>query len=146
LCPSILEDAGLLAAIQWLVTNSKTNHKIKMILDVGDIDQLLSQDTQIIIYRILQEALTNIGKHAQAKNASVTIKEHDDWVSFSVEDDGIGFDVLRVATVNPHKRGLGLAIMEERARMLGGSLEIWSEKGKGTRITFRVRLEKGGSV
>ncbi|HVP80469.1 MAG TPA: PAS domain S-box protein [Thermodesulfobacteriota bacterium] len=146
LSPSILEDAGLLAAIQWLVTNSKTDHQIKMILDVGSIDEWFPRDAQITIYRILQEALTNIRKHARAKDASVVIKEHEGKVSFSVEDDGIGFDALRAATVNPDERGLGLAIMEERARMLGGSLEIWSEKGKGTRITFRVPLEKGGSV
>ena len=146
LSPSVLEDAGLLAAIHWLITNSKTDHKIKMILNVGDIDQLFSRDAQIIIYRILQEALTNIVRHAQAKNASLTIEGHEDEVSFSVEDDGIGFDALRVTTVNLNKGGLGLAIIEERARMLGGSLEIWSEKGKGTRITFRVPLKKGGRV
>jgi len=146
LSPSILEDAGLLAAIHWLITNSKTNHQIKMILDVGDIDQWFSQDAQIMIYRILQEALTNIGRYAQAKNASVIIKKHDGEVSFSVEDDGIGFDVFQTDTVNPDERGLGLKIMVERALMLGGSLEIWSEKGKGTRVTFRVPLKKEGSV
>jgi signal transduction histidine kinase len=117
-----------------------------MILDVGDIDQLFSQNAQIMIYRILQEALTNIGRHAQAKDASVMIKNHEDGVSFSVEDNGIGFDALRAAAVNPDERGLGLAIMEERARMLGGSLEIWSEKGKGTRLTLYVPIKKGGSV
>jgi PAS domain S-box-containing protein len=146
LTPSILQDAGLLPAIHWLITNSKTNYKIKMVLDVGDIDQLFSQSAQIMIYRILQEALTNIGRHAQAKNASVMIKGYEDGISFSVEDDGVGFDPLRAATVNPNERGLGLAIMEERARMLGGSLQIWSEKGKGTRITFSVSFAKGGSA
>jgi two-component system sensor histidine kinase UhpB len=77
---------------------------------------------------------------------SIVIEKHDDRVSFSVEDDGIGFDVLRVATVNPGERGLGLAIMDERARMLGGSFEIRSEKGKGTRISFHIPPEKGGSA
>ncbi len=146
LTPSILEDAGLSAAIHWLITNSKKNYKINMALDVVDIDHLFSRDAQIIIYRILQEALTNIGKHGQAKNVSLVIKKHDDGVSFSVEDDGIGFDVGKVAMVNPDERGLGLAIMDERARMLGGSLELWSEKGKGTRISFHIPLEKGGNV
>jgi signal transduction histidine kinase len=146
LAPSILEDVGLLAAIRWLIANYNTNYKIKMILGVGDVDQRFSPDAQIMIYRILQEAFTNIGRHARAKNASVVIKEHEDNVSFCVEDDGIGFDVRRAATVNPDEKGLGLAIMEERARMLGGSLEIWSEKGKGTRISFHVPLKKEGST
>jgi PAS domain S-box-containing protein len=146
LTPSILEDAGLSAAIRSLISNSNKNCNINMTLDIKDIDRLFSQDAQITIYRLLQEAFTNIGKHAKAKNVSVVIKNHDDRVSFSVEDDGIGFDVTRIATVDPDKRGLGLSIMDERARMLGGSLEIWSEKGKGTRISFHIPLEKGGSV
>ena len=147
LSPSILEDAGLSAAIRWLIANSNHNHHhTNVTLDDVDIDHLFSERAQIIIYRILQEALTNIGRHAQAKNVSVIIRRHGDGASFSIEDDGIGFDVFRAATANPDERGLGLAIMEERARMLGGSLEIWSERGKGTRITFHVPLEKGRSV
>ncbi len=146
LTPSVLEDVGLSAAIRWLVSNSNKNYHINATLDVVDIDHLFPQNAQIIIYRILQEALTNIGKHAQAKKVSMVIEKHDDGVSFSVEDDGIGFDVLRAATINPDERGLGLAIMDERARMLGGSLEIWSDKGKGTRISFHIPLEKGKSV
>jgi PAS domain S-box-containing protein len=146
LTPSILQDAGLSPAIRWLITNFIKNYEINMTLDVVDIDHLFSQDAQIIIYRVLQETLTNIGKHAHAKNVSMVIKKYDDGVSFSVEDDGIGFDVLRATTVNPDERGLGLAIMDERARMLGGSFELWSEKGKGTRINFRIPLERGGSA
>jgi signal transduction histidine kinase len=145
LTPSILEDAGLSAAIRWLISNSNKNYPIHMTLDVTGIDHLFSQDAQINIYRILQEALTNIGKHGQAKNVSIVIKKHDDGVSFSVEDDGIGFDVGKALTVNPDERGLGLAIMDERAQMLGGSLEIWSEEGKGTRVNFHIPREKRGS-
>ena len=144
--PSILEDVGLSAAIRWLVSNFNKNNNINITLDITDIDHFFSQEAQIIVYRVLQEALTNIGKHAKAKNVSVVIKNHDGRVSFSVEDDGIGFDVLRAAMVNPDERGLGLTIMDERARMLEGYLEIWSEKGKGTRISFHIPLEKGGSV
>ncbi len=146
LTPSILEDAGLLAAIRWLIGNSNKNYHVDMTMDVMDIDDLFSRDAQIIVYRIFQEALTHIGRHAQAKNVCLMIRKHNGGVSFSVEDDGIGFDVLRAAKVNPDERGLGLATMEERARMLGGSLEIWSEKGKGTRISFHVPLKKRGSV
>jgi signal transduction histidine kinase len=149
LTPSILEDVGLSAAIRWLITNSNKNYNIHTtldVLDIDDIDRLFPQDAEIIIYRILQEALTNIGKHGQARNVSVVIKKHDDRVSFSVEDDGIGFDVPRSATVNPDDKGLGLTIMDERARMLKGSLEVWSEEGKGTRISFHIPLERGGNA
>ena len=145
LTPAILEDAGLLVALRWLIGNSNKNHHIDMTMDVMDLDDLLSQDAQIIIYRIFQEALTNIGRHAQAKNVSLMIQKHNGGVSFSVEDDGIGFDVLRTATANPSEKGLGLTVMAERAQMLGGSLELWSEEGKGTRISFWIPLKGGGS-
>ena len=147
LAPSILEDAGLSAAIHWLIANSNHNYQSTNItLEDIDIDHLFSENAQTIIYRVLQEALTNIGRHAHAKNVSVRIKRQGDEASFSIEDDGIGFDAIRAATANSDERGSGLAIMEERAWMLGGSLEIWSEEGKGTRITLRVPLKKGGSA
>jgi len=145
LTPSILEDAGLSVAIRWLISNLNKTYNVDLTMDVMDIDNFFSQDAQITIYRILQEALTNIGKHARAKNVSVMIKKHDDKVSFSVEDDGIGFNMPRVATGNPSEKGLGLTIMAERAQMLGGSLELWSEEGKGTRISFWIPLKGGRS-
>jgi signal transduction histidine kinase len=76
LSPSILEDLGLSAALHWLINNLMKNYLIEISLDVEDINHLFSQDAQIIIYRIFQEALTNIGKHAQATKVSVVMKEH----------------------------------------------------------------------
>jgi signal transduction histidine kinase len=138
LSPSILEDLGLTAALRWLIDSLIKNDSIQVSLDITDINDLFSQDRQIIIYRILQEALTNIGKHAQAKNVSVATQKYDGRVSFCIHDDGKGFDLARAAMKTPPERGLGLAIMDERARMLGGSLEIWSQEGKGTRITLHI--------
>jgi PAS domain S-box-containing protein len=146
LTPSILEDVGLSAAIRWLIGNFNKNDSINITLDIMDIDHLFSENAQIIIYRVIQEAFTNIGKHAHAKNVSVVIRKQGDGVSFSVEDDGIGFDVSKIATVNPAERGLGLAIMDERVWILGGSLEMWSQEGKGTRISFHIPLKKEGNL
>jgi len=145
LTPSILEDVGLSAAIRWLIGNFNKNDDINITLDIMNIDHLFSENAQIIIYRVIQEALTNIGKHAQAKNVSVVIKKHGDRISFSVEDDGIGFDVSKIVSVNPAERGLGLAIMDERVRMLEGSLEMRSQEGKGTRISFHIPVKKEGN-
>jgi signal transduction histidine kinase len=143
LSPSILEDLGLRAALGWLINNIIKNNNAKVTFEMEDIDHLLSQNAQIIIYRILQEALTNVAKHAEAKNISVVIKKAKDRVSFRVEDDGKGFDVVKVARREPMEKGLGLATMEERARMLGGALDLWSQEGKGTRLTFDIPMEKG---
>ncbi len=142
LSPSILEDLGLTASIRWLASHFEKNYGTKVILDVVGMDRLFHQDTQILIYRILQETLTNVGKHSQAKNVLVTLTAHDGQASFVVEDDGRGFDVRQALSKNATERGLGLTTMDERTRMLGGYLDIWSEVGKGTRISISVPLKK----
>ena len=141
LSPPILEDLGLTAAFRWLIDNFLKNDLIQVSVDIQDIDDLFSQDRQIMIYRILQEALTNIGKHAHARNVSLAVQKYDGRVSFCIHDDGRGFDLAQAAMKKLSEKGLGLAIMDERAKMLGGSLEIWSEVGKGTRITLHIPTE-----
>ena len=103
---------------------------------------LLPHDDQIMIYRIFQEALTNIGKHAQAGNVVVEVNNGQDGISFRVADDGRGFDVESLSAKKASEKGLGLATMKERARMLGGSLHLSSEPGKGTRIVLNVPLRR----
>jgi signal transduction histidine kinase len=93
---------------------------------------------------MIQEALNNIGKHSGAKHITVSSENHNGEISFWVEDDGKGFDVFKVASRNPSEKGLGLATMNERARMLGGSFLLWSEEGRGTRIRFSLPINKGG--
>lgn len=146
LSPSILEDLGLSAALRRLIDNFVKNYNTKVASDIADVDHLFPRDAQIMIYRIFQEALTNIGKHAQARSVSVKIKKDEDRMSFLIEDDGKGFDVKHAAMKEGSERGLGLATMDERARMLGGFLDLWSEEGKGTRITLSIPIKKGESL
>lgn len=145
LSPSILEDLGLSAAIRWLVDASTKHCNIKISLDMIEMDNLFSREGQITVYRIVQECLTNIAKHAQATHVSIVIKKNDGQILFSVEDDGKGFDVKEVLGKDPGKKGLGLAAMYERTRILGGSLDIWGQKGRGARITFTVPVDEGGN-
>jgi PAS domain S-box-containing protein len=140
LSPSILEDLGLTAALQWLVNNFLKKDPVKVAVSIADIDNLFPKEQQIIIYRIAQEALTNIGKHAGARNVSVVTQRDERTLLLRIEDDGKGFAGNRREA---RGRGLGLAIMEERARMLGGILEIWSQVGQGSRISLTVPLYKG---
>ncbi|MFI5331398.1 MAG: sensor histidine kinase, partial [Desulfobaccales bacterium] len=86
-------------------------------------------------YRIIQESLTNIGKHSQADLLLVAITRHDDRVSFLIQDNGKGFDPGQLRRQSP---GMGLAAMEERARMVGGVLSIWSQEGEGTKISLDI--------
>lgn len=145
LSPSILEDLGLTAALRWLVEDFAKHSDIKVSLDIPSIDNLFSNDAQILIYRIFQEAFTNIGKHAKADNVSVVIDNDEGMVNFLVEDDGKGFDMEQIEARYPTERSLGLVAMDERARMLGGLIKISGHIGRGTRISFSIPIDKGKS-
>ena len=143
LSPTILEDFGLTAALRWLINNFAKSYNIKMTLDMRDIDSLLPRNSHAIVYRIIQEALTNVVKHSQAKNVSFAIAEDDSRVSLSVEDNGIGFDAKETLTRGPEEKGLGLATMKGRAQMLGGDLNISTQAGKGTLVTLSIPIKRG---
>jgi PAS domain S-box-containing protein len=141
LSPALLEDLGLSGALRWLVDEFAKHNNNRVFFAIEDINDFLSNEAQIIIYRIFQEALTNIGKHADAEQIFVRAEFRSGNVSLVMEDDGRGFDVNAPSTGNPDERGFGLAAMEERARMLGAALEVQSRPGHGTRIALTVPAE-----
>ena len=140
LSPSILEDFGLYSALNHLLEEFGRYNGVKISLEMDQIDAPLGQESQIIIYRIIQEILTNIGKHSGATQVSLTIKRQGENISFQIEDNGKGFSVETLSTLAAKDRGLGLATMNERVRMLGGELKILSHQGQGTWISFTVPL------
>jgi signal transduction histidine kinase len=144
LSPFILEDLGLSAALRWLVGDFTKHYNLESSVDIPELNALFPRETQIIIYRIFQEALTNIGKCADATHLSIAMKKQSDNVSFLVEDNGKGFDVEKASMKDGTVKGLGLTAMDERVRMLGGSLALWSRRGKGTRISFAIPTNKKG--
>jgi len=144
LSPTILQDLGLSATLKWMIQDFTEQTHIKVSLDMADIDNLFSEEAQIIIYRIFQEALTNIRNHSRATHVSVWIKKRKNDVSFMVEDNGRGFDMQEVEARNWPKKGMGLITMEERARILGGPFERFSRKGQGTRVILTIPINKKG--
>ena len=144
LSPSTLEDLGLSSALRWLIEDFGKRHSMDTSLDIGDIDHLFSQEAQTNLYRIFQEALTNISKHADASHVSFVVKKKDSRVYFLMEDDGKGFDVDRVKEMQSFEKGMGLAAMEERVHMLGANLDLRSKERKGTRVRFTIPITKGG--
>jgi PAS domain S-box-containing protein len=139
LMPSVLEDLGLQVALQHLLDEFSRYTGIRVSTDLDDIQALFSLENQLIIYRIFQESLNNITKHAQATEVSVAMKREPGGVSFRLEDNGKGFDVRKVLASDSRKRGMGLAALEERVRMMGGSLEMRSQIGIGTMISFFIK-------
>jgi len=142
LSPSILEDLGLSSSLGYLIDETCRNNNLRCSLAMDDIDQLFSAETRINIYRIFQESLTNIVKHARATQISVGISREGDAVSFTIKDNGRGFDQKKVMAREMAKRGLGLTAMNERALMARGSLSIWSQKDQGTRIRFLIPIDR----
>jgi PAS domain S-box-containing protein len=143
LSPSLLEDLGLSAALKYLFAEFRRHHEsLIFLVEIEPLDRYLSQEVQVNIFRIFQEALTNIAKHARASQVKVGLKKEGDKLLGLVEDDGEGFAVSEILTKGGSERGLGLATMEERIRTMGGSLHIASEKGGGTKIAFHAPLDK----
>jgi PAS domain S-box-containing protein len=145
LSPTILEDFGLSAALRWLINNFARSYTIKVVLNMIDVDTLLPRDAHVVVYRTVQEALTNVGRHSRAGKVSISIREEIGAVRFSIEDDGTGFDARVTEAKGPEGGGLGLATMRGRVQMVGGVLSTWSEEGKGTRITLSIPIERGGT-
>jgi chemotaxis family two-component system sensor kinase Cph1 len=97
------------------------------------------------LYRIAQEALTNVVRHAQARNVGVLLEVRDTFVLLIIEDDGKGFDVSWTMGSHVHQGNLGLYGMRERAALLGGTLTVESAPGEGTSVFAQIPLDSGGS-
>ncbi|HYG24565.1 MAG TPA: histidine kinase [Verrucomicrobiae bacterium] len=135
--PYQLDRLGLTQAIRALVGRASETSSILFASRVEEIDGLFDKEAEINVYRILQEAITNVVKHSGATEAAVVIRKRGTLVSISIRDNGCGFDP---ATESPdtHDLGYGLSGISERARILHGSLVIESRPGGGTSLTMEV--------
>jgi two-component system sensor histidine kinase UhpB len=141
LTPGDLEDLGLTAALKNLFEEfGRHQERISWSVNLENIDNLFSIRVETVVYRIFQEILTNIGKHADSTQVSIAAQRFADRAFFEVRDNGRGFDAQN-GWQHSQKGGMGLLAMEERVRMLGGELQVWSREGQGTTITFTIPLE-----
>ena len=143
--PSMLEDFGLVSALHRLADDFSKHYNIQIQVEVEAINQVIPLKSQVMIYRIIQEAMTNIRKHAQASQVRILARIKSGQVHFTVEDDGRGFSFEHLKALKEEEKGLGLVSMEERVRILGGSFEIRSQKKTGTRITFTIPARMKGT-
>jgi signal transduction histidine kinase len=135
--PSHLDDLGLASTLRWYAGEVETRVPIRVHVDVDGERYDLSPEVKTGLFRVAQEALTNIIKHADADNAYVRLNYNKKCVQLEVEDDGIGF-VLGVTLTGSARPAWGLAGMRERATLLDGKFDIKSEVGKGTRVAIMV--------
>ncbi len=136
--PSILDDLGLLPALQWLARDMTENHGIKVGTEVSGEPRPLPPKTELTLFRIVQEALTNVRKHAQATEASVAIAFAADETRVSVSDNGQGFRAPAAWGDLARDGKLGLTGIQERAQLEGGRVEMASRPGGGTVLTVAI--------
>jgi signal transduction histidine kinase len=136
--PGVLDDLGLAAAIEWQANEFQTRTGIRCEVDVGSQEKAYSPEINTAVFRIFQETLTNIVRHAKAAAVQVRFVPEADRVLLEVKDNGCG--ISETAITSP--RSIGLAGMRERAALLGGALLIQGVRGEGTTVTVRIPLPR----
>ena len=131
--PSMLDDLGLIPALEWQAREVSRQTGLRVDVAAGGVSDELPEEFKTCIYRVVQEALHNVARHAAAGSVRIVAQQELRRLLLSIQDDGQGFDVKR-------SRGLGLLGMEERVAHLGGTLQLVSEPGRGTLISVILPL------
>ena len=140
--PPALDDLGVREAIADLIQRMGEKSGIAIVGNLQVSRERFPPEIELVLYRVTQEALTNVAKHAQATRVAVTLTRDEDRVTLVVEDNGIGFDVGAVTGRDERGLGLGLFGMVERAALVGGTLDVHAAPRKGTRITLSIPLPR----
>src|SRR6267143_2017600 len=137
--PSMLDDSGIVPAVRWQASelSRRTGTPVELQIE-GDFDGL-GDEGRTCLYRVVQEALTNCARHAEATTIQITMQSKKESLCLSIRDDGLGFDTGRART------GLGLIGIEERVKELGGSLAVRSWPDRGTLLRVEIPLANSNS-
>jgi signal transduction histidine kinase len=134
--PTAVESVGLQAALTTYVRNWSKHFGIRVQLHTGrSTDERLTSEVETVMYRLAQEALNNVAKHARAAHVDVVLERNSEYLSLIIEDNGVGFDASNAETAG---QGLGLIGMRERAALVGADLQIESTRGRGTTVIVRA--------
>jgi len=136
--PSLLDDLGLIPALKSLAKGIQESDGIVTDLKVLGEERRFSPEVESLLFRIVQEALNNIRRHAQASEAQVVMEFAEDRIKVTISDNGRGFELSGGVDDLPRSGKLGLAGIQERARLLGGTTEVQSTPGKGTTLIVEV--------
>ena len=138
--PSMLDDLGLVPTLRWYVNRYAQRLNIEVGFEAMDLEERLTAEVETTLYRVVQEALTNVARHAQANKVHIHLERQESTVAAFIEDDGQGFDVEEVADREPSERGAGLLGMRERVASFGGHFDIQSRPGQGTRLSLEIPI------
>jgi signal transduction histidine kinase len=144
--PPQLDDLGLLAALRWYATEIQNRYGLALKVTTQGEPTALPPEVRVVLFRISQEAITNVVRHANAQQASICLEYNHDQINLYLEDDGIGFDVESTLRSGSEKPCWGLLGLLERASLVGGECQIKSRPGAGTLIIVNVPLEPQADV
>ena len=139
--PTTLEDLGLVAALQFLVSDLSQKDHIEVTLSIDGTAEDVAPEMEVAIYRIIQEALTNIRKHARASHVLIQAQFQPEQILITVQDNGVGFEVPEEMAELASRGSFGLMGLRERAQLFDGQVSINSKPGEGTRV--QVILPRG---
>jgi two-component system, NarL family, sensor histidine kinase UhpB len=141
--PTAIDDLGIFKAIEAYVADWQERYGVRIDIQTLGRDDSLPADVSAVLYRLVQEGLTNVLKHASASKASIVLEKKKEGLALVIEDDGVGFDpetVGGLASGSGRTTGLGLSGMKERVALLGGTIAIESSPGKGSTIFAQIPL------
>ena len=138
--PSMLDDFGLVPTLQWLAEKFTARTRIVVDLRTPSTETRLPPAIEVLLYRVTQEALTNVVKHARASRVEVLFEVHEAEASLTIADDGVGFDIERFRRT-PAAGGVGLLGMRERVAYYRGHIEFRSRPDAGMRITLTIPID-----
>ena len=138
--PAVLDALGLVAALHWYVDREARRAGLIADVVVGPLETRLPPELETACFRIAQEALTNVVRHARARHVRVELRAREAEVQLVIRDDGIGFDLQAVRSRRGPDANLGLQGMQERALIVGGQIQITSAPRQGTVVDARFRL------
>ena len=136
--PAALDDLGLVSALQAYAERYSQTWPVRVTVRTDGLKRRLPADVELVLYRVVQEALINVAKHAAASRAFVSLSRRHNEVTVSIEDDGVGFDPNEGSRT--YGSGMGIFGMRERLALVGGEVQLQSTKGHGTKITARAPL------
>ena len=143
--PALLDELGLVAALRWSLAQARDAFGVDIEFEPAEIGRM-SEVMEMVAFRIVQEAVSNCVKHAEAQHTSVDLRVEDDELRIEVKDDGVGFDANEAAVRGRTGEAAGLLGMRERAELLGGRLVVTSVKGSGTTVLAEIPLRTSESV
>jgi signal transduction histidine kinase len=138
--PSLLDDLGLVPAVRWYVERQAQRAGLAAEVEAENVPQDLEPDLSVACFRIVQESITNILRHAKATTIHVVLRQSDSYLNLCIKDDGIGFSPRETPATAAGRSTLGLLGMQERAQALGGQVTIQSSPDQGTEVRVQMPL------